>query len=72
MTQTTPIDSKRISQKHPISSLRGTGNVHLQDQIRQRAYELYEKRGRRDGHHDQDWLQAEEEVLVQYGLRNAA
>jgi Protein of unknown function (DUF2934) len=72
MTQTTPFDSKRLSQKHEISSLRDTGNMRLQDQIRQRAYELYEKRGRRDGHHDQDWLQAEEEVLVQYGLRNAA
>ena len=72
MTQTTPFDSTRLSAKNQISSLRDTESAHLQDQVRKRAYELYEKRGRRDGHHEQDWLQAEEEVLAQYGLKNAA
>ena len=31
--------------------------------IRQRAYELYEQRGREDGHSEEDWLHAEAEVL---------
>jgi H+-transporting ATPase len=31
-------------------------------QIARRAYELYEQRGRGDGHADQDWLQAERET----------
>lgn len=31
--------------------------------IRQRAYELYERRGRRDGFAMDDWLQAEAEIL---------
>lgn len=31
--------------------------------IRQRAYELYEKRGREDGHAEEDLLHAEAEVL---------
>jgi H+-transporting ATPase len=31
-------------------------------QIAKRAYELYERRGRRDGRADQDWLQAEREI----------
>ena len=31
--------------------------------IRQRAYELYEKRGHGDGHAEEDWLHAEAEVL---------
>ncbi len=31
--------------------------------IRQRAYELYEKRGHEDGHAEEDWLHAEAEVL---------
>jgi hypothetical protein len=31
--------------------------------IRQRAYELYEKRGREDGPAEEDWLDAEAEVL---------
>jgi hypothetical protein len=34
----------------------------LQEQIRRRAYELYEQRGREDGHELDDWLQAESEV----------
>jgi hypothetical protein len=34
------------------------------EQIRRRAYELYEQRGRQDGFHEQDWLQAESEVLL--------
>ena len=33
------------------------------EQIRRRAYELYEQRGRQDGFHEQDWLQAETEIL---------
>ncbi len=34
----------------------------IQHQIRERAYELYEQRGRRDGHDLDDWLIAESEV----------
>jgi hypothetical protein len=34
----------------------------VQEQIRQRAYELYEQRGREDGHDLDDWLAAESEV----------
>ena len=34
----------------------------LEDQIRQRAYELYQARGRDDGHDLEDWLRAEEEI----------
>ena len=30
--------------------------------IAKRAYELYERQGRRDGHADQDWLQAEKQI----------
>ncbi len=34
----------------------------LEIKIRERAYELYEARGREDGHDLQDWLRAEEEI----------
>jgi hypothetical protein len=40
----------------------------LQEQIRRRAHELYEQRGRDEGHelHElDDWLQAESEVTQQ-------
>jgi hypothetical protein len=34
----------------------------IEQQIQQRAYELYEQRGRTDGHDLDDWLQAECEI----------
>jgi hypothetical protein len=37
----------------------------LQEQIRPRAHELYEQRGRDEGHELDDWLQAESEVTGQ-------
>jgi Protein of unknown function (DUF2934) len=37
----------------------------LQEQIRRRAYKLYEQRGRDDGHDLADWLRAESEVTQQ-------
>jgi hypothetical protein len=35
----------------------------VREKIRLRAYELYEQRGREEGHDFEDWLQAESEVL---------
>ena len=37
-------------------------SANLQEEIRHRAYELYDKRGRVDGRDMEDWLQAESEV----------
>ena len=34
------------------------------NQIRQRAYELYESRGRQDGFSEQNWFEAEQELLA--------
>jgi hypothetical protein len=36
--------------------------IPAEQQIRQRAYELYEQRGRTDGHALDDWLQAERRI----------
>ena len=45
------------------SSLSGkTGAEAVAERIRIRAYELYEERGREDGHEVEDWLRAESEV----------
>jgi len=40
----------------------------LEHEIRIRAYELFERRGARDGHALDDWLEAEYEVLRQRGV----
>jgi Protein of unknown function (DUF2934) len=37
--------------------------IPIEQQIQQRAYELYERRGRTDGHELDDWLQAECEIM---------
>ena len=36
--------------------------THDEENVRARAYELYEVRGRIDGHAEEDWLQAEGEL----------
>jgi DUF2934 family protein len=36
--------------------------THDEENVRSRAYELYEVRGRMDGRAEEDWLQAEGEV----------
>jgi hypothetical protein len=33
------------------------------DAIRERAFQMYQKRGSRDGHDIQDWLRAEHQIL---------
>jgi hypothetical protein len=37
-------------------------NGEIEETLRARAYELYEQRGRADGHDLQDWLQAKAEA----------
>jgi len=41
--------------------------IPIEKQIQQRAYELYEQRGRTDGHDLEDWLQAEREIKGRLG-----
>ena len=42
------------------------------EQIRARAHELFEQRGREEGHDLDDWLQAEAEVTQQRAKTKAA
>ncbi len=45
---------------------------NLEERIKLRAYQLYEQRGRVDGHHEEDWLNAEKEIRQQGQLHRAA
>jgi hypothetical protein len=40
--------------------------INLEDEIRRRAYELYEQRNGSTGSEQEDWLRAETEVLARY------
>jgi oligoendopeptidase F len=45
---------------------------NLEEEIRRRAYELYEERGREDGHDLDDWLRAEAEITTKNAKTAAA
>jgi len=48
--------------KSPTSVTSEPQDLELKDQIRHRAYELYEGRGRQDGRELEDWFRAKEEI----------
>jgi len=50
--------------KSPTSVTSEPQDLELEDQIRQRAYELYETRGMEDGHEQEDWFRAKEEITI--------
>lgn len=52
----------KLIPKQDSSSMVEQNSPELEQQIRTRAYELYEERGRTDGHDMNDWLRAESEV----------
>ena len=43
-------------------TMTGAEPQNLEEQIRHRAYELYEANGRENGHELDDWLRAENEI----------
>ena len=45
---------------------RPSADQRIEEEIRIRAYELFEQRGRLEGYHDEDWARAEAEVLAKY------
>jgi len=58
----TPIDSKPAAEVKKASSTNG----NLEDEIRWRAYELYQERGGEHGFAHEDWVRAEAEVRSRY------
>jgi hypothetical protein len=50
--------------KMQVTAINDPQGLQLEDQIRKRAYELYEQRGRQDGHDEEDWLRAKEEITI--------
>jgi len=58
-----------ITQEEPLTEAVKLPSEH---EIRTRAYELYEIRGREDGHAQDDWYQAESELLNQAAQKQAA
>ncbi len=61
-----------MAQDNTGKNVRTQPSHHVEEQIRQRAYELYESRGREDGHELDDWLHAEREIAGGDTQRRAA
>lgn len=58
----TSTEVKRFSSPIPIN---------LEEEIRRRAYELYQQRGCTPGQDHSDWVEAEREVLARYTEQSA-
>jgi len=56
------INQGEKSMKSELLTKRDAAITNDEENVRARAYELYEVRGRIDGHAEEDWLQAEGEV----------
>jgi hypothetical protein len=63
-TSTTPVRKTSFSASSTTTD--------LESQVRQRAYELYQERGCTPGQENEDWLQAEREVLARRNQRQSA
>lgn len=69
-----PIDSGMAAPSgaasiHPDHTPLTQDHLGIEEEIRQRAYELYEQRGRQEGFHDEDWARAETEILARRGKK---
>jgi hypothetical protein len=57
-----PDQGGRLMPSDPV----GSANPNREEAIRVKAYEIYEQRGRQEGHAIEDWLRAEAQLT---GLR---
>ena len=61
-----------INRKPEVKEMRKpSGNGDLEEEIRVRAYELFQERGGEHGHDHEDWVQAETEVRARFANRTA-
>ena len=52
-----------------LENVRVAEHPAIEEEIRLRAYELYEERGRQQGFDQEDWVRAETEILSKHGKR---
>jgi hypothetical protein len=78
----TPAEAKAVAEPRPASDGRkfevmktdarkNLVPINLEDEIRRRAYELYQERGSVSGNEAEDWLIAEREIRQRYHQQSA-
>jgi len=60
-----PAGNLRETQSRGVTQA-NQAEVRIEEEVRIRAYQLFEQRGRHEGFHDEDWARAEAEVLAKY------
>lgn len=60
-----------ITQGVSFETRKTTRPMDLSEEIRRRAYELYEQRGGAPGHEHEDWISAEREVQARHSQQTA-
>lgn len=63
------VEAKPVEVREPrknLTEVRRVVPINLEEEIRRRAYQLYEERGCTPGHENDDWLVAEREILTRY------
>jgi hypothetical protein len=60
------------TKKQPTTKISELQEFEREYQIRLRAFQLYEARGREDGHEIDDWLRAEAEIMQKKARTTAA
>jgi hypothetical protein len=71
------VAKKVLRMPEAVAAASGNGNnsyppAGLESEIRLRAYELFESRGYTHGLHEQDWFEAEREVLARQSRKHTA
>ena len=56
----------------PVEAKKNMSTVNVEEEIRVRAYQLYEERGYTPGHENEDWLVAEREILSRQDQQQSA
>ena len=56
--------SNDATKKQPTTEITELQELEIEYQVRLRAYQLYEARGRKDGHEKEDWFRAKEEIAI--------
>jgi len=75
--KTEKVENKVLQMPETTAAANGNGNsnysaVDVESEIRRRAYELYASRGYADGQAEQDWIEAEREVLARQSQKHTA
>ena len=72
LKQPIPINSGIDPLAKDLENARVAEHPGMEEEIRRRAYELYEERGRQEGFHEEDWVRAETEILSRHKREKSA